>query len=265
MNSFEFSEATSDEIAHLKREYLSTLSAPLDGMWETFADMATKWLFTQDEKPAGYAAVNGNRQMLQFFLQERFEAKDLFSRLIQEQDVTGAIVPTCDPLTLALALDHQKSIAVNAIMYHLPHKDALAPAGFPPGCTFQLVTGGGLDQAVEFAHETLGASEDWLQGYFGNLVSRKELFGLQQNGELIATGECRVSDSQKGIADVGMVVGKKHRRGGIATNILRMLAGHAQAEGLSSICSTEAGNIGAQKAISRAGFISTHRILEITF
>ena len=62
-----------------------------------------------------------------------------------------------------------------------------------------------------------------------------------------------------------MVVGKNHRRGGIATNILRALAGHAQSKGLTSICSTETGNVGAQKAISRAGFVSTHRILEITF
>ena len=265
MNSFEFSEATSDEIAGLKSEYLSTLSAPLDGMWEAFADMATKWLFLLEGEPVGYAAVNGNRQILQFFLRKKFEARELFIQLIKEQDVTGAIVPTCDPSTVALALDQQKSVSVNAIMYHMQNMSALEPAKFPVGSDFQLVTGGALDQAVEFAHKTLGASEEWLSGYFGNLVDREELFSLQSNGELIATGECRVSDCQKGIADVGMVVGKSHRRSGIATNVLRALSHHARSKGLRPICSTETNNLGAQKAISRAGFISQHRILEITF
>ncbi|MBL4838492.1 MAG: GNAT family N-acetyltransferase [Kordiimonadaceae bacterium] len=77
--------------------------------------------------------------------------------------------------------------------------------------------------------------------------------------------ERRISDTQKPYADVGMVVAKDWRRKGLATAILQQLALLCRGEGLRAICSTESGNIGAQKAIENAGFISTQRILDISF
>ncbi len=265
MTEFQISEVTNDDIAALRADYLAKLAAPFDGMWEAFAGMATPWAFSVDGKLVGFAAVNGERQILQFFLRNEFDARDLFARLIGEQDVKGAVVPSCDTQALALALDHQKSLKTAAIMYDFPAKAPNAPAQFPADTEFTPVTPVMLDQAVQFAHQTLGASEEWLNGYFAGLVSRHELFALWQDGQIIATGECRVSDTQQGIADVGMVVGKNNRRSGIATNVLRALAEEARAKALQPICSTETSNIGAQKAITRAGFVSTHRILDITF
>ncbi|WP_272873082.1 GNAT family N-acetyltransferase, partial [Vibrio anguillarum] len=81
-----------------------------------------------------------------------------------------------------------------------------------------------MEQFVEFAATTIGAPEQWLTGYFGNLIDRKELFGYWSENELIATGECRLSDEyQTEYADLGMIVAQSQRGKGIATQLLKWL------------------------------------------
>ena len=101
--------------------------------------------------------------------------------------------------------------------------------------------------------------------YYGDLIKRKELFGLWDGKTLIATGERRVSETQKPYADVGMIVSTTHRGQGLATMILQKLLNLCGEKGLSAICSTEKDNVGAQKAIAKAGFIDHHRIVEFKF
>ena len=106
---------------------------------------------------------------------------------------------------------------------------------------------------------------DWLTGYIANLVARGELFALRRGGELIGTGECRVSETQPPYADLGVIVGRDHRRQGVASHILRWLKDHCYGRDLDPICSTTVDNIGAQKAIVRAGFLSRQRMVEVSF
>ena len=99
--------------------------------------------------------------------------------------------------------------------------------------------------------------------YYGNLIDRRELYGVWENERLIATGESRGDvEYQTEYSDVGVIVAKSERGRGLATQILKQLVAMNQANGLKSICSTEKTNIAAQKAISRAGFVSSNRIIQ---
>nr|WP_260115535.1 GNAT family N-acetyltransferase [Vibrio sp. SS-MA-C1-2] len=123
-----------------------------------------------------------------------------------------------------------------------------------------------LTQFVEFAATNIGAPEQWLAGYFENLISRNELFGYWKEGELFATGECRLFDEyQTEYADLGMIVAQSQRGNGIATHVLNWLVNSANQRNLTPICSTESGNLGAQKAIKRAGLLPLNRIVQIEF
>lgn len=66
-------------------------------------------------------------------------------------------------------------------------------------------------------------------------------------------------------ADLGMIVAQSQRGKGIATQVLSWLIHSANGRGLSPICSTESGNLGAQKAIKRAGLMAQNRIVQIEF
>jgi GNAT superfamily N-acetyltransferase len=130
----------------------------------------------------------------------------------------------------------------------------------------QSVTIEQLAELVDFSTTNIDAPKQWLEGYYHNLISRKELFGYWNNQELLAVGECRKFDHfQTDYAEVGMIVSKNKRGQGIAKQVLNYLVKHATKQGLSVICSTENQNIPAQKAIFDVGFIPYHRIVQFEF
>ena len=105
-----------------------------------------------------------------------------------------------------------------------------------------------------------------VNGYYGELIKRKELQGYRKEGQLLAVGECRLFDEhQSDYADLGMIVAQSMRGQGIAKKVLHWLTTLASSKGLKSMCSTESDNIAAQKAIASAGFVSANRIVQFEF
>lgn len=265
MNSYSFTKIPAHDVDDLKRAYRQSLTAPLDGMWEHFTGAAGHHIIKSGTRVLGYCAVTAEQKLLQFSVEDDADARRIFAEMLADLNIKGAILASFETRAAALCMDQQKSVAVNAYLYHLPSAKQPEAASFPKGDTFKPVVGDAKAAAVAFAAATLGMGEDWLKGYFGDLIQKKQLYALWRAGKIIATGECRLSQSQKPFADVGMVVGQECRRQGIATNILCALIRKCEDEGLKAICSTESGNIPAQRAIARAGFICHHRMLEFVF
>lgn len=265
MSSYLIAPASAEDIISLKSQYLSQVTAPLDGMWQAFESMANHYKISHIDQMVGYCTVNDEQKLLEFFTVAGHDAREIFHQILTQTKIIGAFVATCDAPSLSLCLDHQNSVSVNALMYHVDEDTHVPSAIFEEGTDFTLLNKSDLETAIIFTSETLGAEPDWLRGYYKNLIAEDMLHGLWQAGKLIAVGECRPSATQKLYADLGMIVSQKHRKQGLATNILRHLIHLCNEQGLKPICSTEASNIDAQKAISNAGFTSYHRILEVTF
>ena len=265
MMPYTYSKSSITELAALKRDYLNDISAPLDGMWEIFANMADHYAISSGGKTCGYFAVNDERKLMQFYLPDASEKRGTLKAIIAELHISGAFVSTAEPAYLSLCLDEHSAIAVNALMYYAHDTGTIPEPIFPDGCDFRLVAKSELEIAVQFGMSAFEADEAWLKGYYQDHIAQEQLYGLWHGGDLIAAGELRRSASQKAYADVGMVVSKHHRGSGIATNTLLKLRRLAREQGLIAICSTERDNIPAQKAITNAGFVSYHRVLDITF
>ncbi len=92
-------------------------------------------------------------------------------------------------------------------------------------------------------------------------MDEHHIFVLREEGKLIATSECRISKTQKPYADLGMIVAEEHRRKGVGSLYLALTKAFCCERDISPICSCEADNIGSKKAITRAGFVSRHRIV----
>lgn len=259
------------DVDDLRGAYRASLSAPLDGMWEAFAEESPHFEIRrgglrQGER-VGYFCVRSSGHLLQFHLAEDLEpcAAHLFDRVLSRGDVTGAIVGTNDPFLLGLSLDRHRSVRVHSLLYELV-VDSETPVPERDGETFTVVVEKELPEIEAFNRAQLDVDlGDWLTGYLEGLVSRRELFVLRRNGEILATGERRKSPTQGEIADLGMIVSRRHRRRGLATEILGRLVDNALERGLDPICSTTVDNKAAQKAIGRAGFSARHRLLEIGF
>jgi GNAT superfamily N-acetyltransferase len=260
----------------LKELYIRETTAPLDGMWLFgFLPMADHYGFFDGEICVGFACVNQEHKLLQFFLRRSHQhhAGELFASLLRgdgggRAPVQGAFVSTAEPHYLSLCLDHFGTFKVNARMYQREAPSpALAPQGLLEGSPerWQLVAieASELAEVVAFAVESTGAPEAWLAGYYTNLIGRGELFGVREGEPLVALGESRGNDRvQVECVDLGVIVCPSARGRGLATHVLRRLAAANDARGLRSICSTESGNIAAQRAITRAGFFAYNRIVE---
>jgi predicted GNAT family acetyltransferase len=259
----------SSSILDLKRQYLESLIAPMDGMWEVgFTNPAPHWEIRWRGERSGYYAANADGALLQFFVLPAFEdhGRDIFDHVIAQESLTQAVVSTIDPTFLSFCLDVQTKVAVHTYLYEI-HAEVRPDHPEADGLTFRLVEAHEMDRTISFQQTCLDSDKDlsnWLRGYSANLIERGELFVLDRGGDWLGLGEYRRSASQDGVVDLGMMVAPAHRGKGWATHILAHLSVQSVAEGLHAICSTTAENVGAQKAIQRAGFTSRHSILTVT-
>lgn len=214
--------------------------------------------------------LNGEGYLLQFYLAPTTNTNiaDLFTLIVENNssvvgEVKGAFVSAAEPQYLSLCLDNTESFKVNALMFR---QRPTAVANSIENIEMTLATPEQLDQLVEFASSAIGAPKAWLSGYYGNLITHQELWGYRGNESVLATGECRkFNEHQTQFADLGMIVAQAERGKGLATRVMNFLTQHATSQGLEVICSTESSNIGAQKAIERAGLSSKNRILQFDF
>ncbi|WP_337249449.1 GNAT family N-acetyltransferase [Shewanella sp. KX20019] len=260
-------------MSELKAQFFSLATAPLDGMWHFgFVAISEHFGFYENQVLVGYCCINADGYMLQYYLSPlaKISSRELFT-LITQQDskvigtVIGAFASTAEPKYLSLCLDNSTMFAVNSLMYHLSTEaDTTGEANVK--IDMALATTEMLDSLVAFAVESIGAPEQWLTGYYLNLIQRQELWVSLKGKHIIATGECRTFDNyQTDFADLGMIVAQAERGQGIAVKILRYLINVAKQQGLKPICSTEIDNIAAKKSIARAGLVSNNRIIQIEF
>ncbi|MGR6861775.1 GNAT family N-acetyltransferase [Aliivibrio salmonicida] len=259
-----------NELSTLKTEYINQATAPLDGMWLCgFVPMAEHFGFYKDDVLIGFCCINSDGYLLQFYVNQSNHtlAEDIFTSVINKEntligDVNGAFSSTAETHYLSLCLDHAAKNQVNTLMFQQIEKAVKQETYLP----MVVATVEQLTEFVEFAKANIGAPEEWVTGYYANLISRQELFGYWKNNELLAAGECRLFDEhQTDYADLGMVVAESERGKSIATQVLTYLISLANSKGLTAMCSTEKTNIASQKAITRAGLISSHRIVQFTF
>jgi predicted acetyltransferase len=88
---------------------------------------------------------------------------------------------------------------------------------------------------------------------------------LREADVIIATSECRMSDSQPEIADVGIIVNSGFQGKGVATQIMQMQVNRVLKAKRKPICSTTLDNVAARKAIEKSGFYCTNIIFDIRF
>jgi RimJ/RimL family protein N-acetyltransferase len=259
-----------DQLKLLKSEYLDQTTAPLDGMWLCgFVPLASHFGFYKNSTSIGYCCINDEGNLLQFYLRSNDSSEEsllLMNMLSGKYDhlpkIEGAFVSTAEPDFLSYCFDNFSSFKVNAIMYQL-NKGAKLSINKDINWTLRPVDPENLSEAVEFGVSSIGAPKDWLAQYWSNLIQRQELFGCWLDDELIGTGENRkFDDFQEGYTDIGVIVSQQQRGKGLATWILQQLVQMAIEKSLEPICSTERDNIGAQKAIIRAGFVARNRIVE---
>ncbi len=254
----------SESIRSLIEDWKQTLTAPQDGMWESFLEHATKVEIRADNRTIGYACLNGENQLLQCFIAGKWleYGKEILAQIVSQYEVTSAMVGTNNPVFLSLCMLLQKTAEPDTLLFYDAFESGSQAQDLPP---IKLAWHDELKSLVTFYNESTGAPKVWLSQYLDNLISRGELFYLSEEEEILGTCEVRNSDSDVSIADVGMVVAKDHRQKGFGSYLLGKAKELAYDQGRKPICSCEVKNVGSLKSIQKNGFRSIHQILKLSF
>ncbi len=249
----------------LSRTYFQQLTAPYDGMWETFVHHSPQWEIRTGEEVIGRYAILNKNTLVHFSLDPDFLplASGVLGRLIPKHELNRAIVSTNDPLMLTACMDHSHYHSVHTLLFHELAPTTVKQPEILQNVTLALAQQSDKHPIVDFCAVNVGGNKGWLDTYLQRLIDRSELFFLQNETEIMGTCEVRKSDTQPPYADVGMIVGEKFRCQGLGAYLLGEAARICGERGLTPICSCEASNHGSRKAIERAGFRSRHRLLEV--
>ncbi|MBA2287417.1 MAG: GNAT family N-acetyltransferase [Ktedonobacteraceae bacterium] len=245
-------------------DYLRTLIAPMDGMWESAViAQATFWEIQDQGRHAGYFCIGSDNDLLRFHLVEdcQVRAQEIFRRVVSTHDIQYAIASTIEPLYFSVCLDMQRGITLHSYLFR-DHTRVDLPAALSK-YTFRQAKKSELADIERFYRANTEGPGDWIGAFVHKRLTREELFGLYDQQTLVATGECIPSQKQVPYADLGIVVAQAYRGRGLGSSMLIHLKRHCYAAGWQPICSCAAGNHASKKAIEKAGFISDQRMVKV--
>lgn len=265
----------SSALADLKTQHLKTLSAPLDAYWESaLIGFADHYELKIDGARAGFYCVDAEQQLVAFYLSREYEnqGEAALAYVLGEHGIKVALAGTNDAYFLSLCLDIASSSRVHTLLFedHLQAVPELegfeelsfelaSKDDFPDIFAHYCAISGSLDE------DSMESGYEGIKGYIQSVMDEHQIFVLRERGKLIATSECRISETQKPYADVGMIVAEAQRCKGVGSHILARAKAFCYEREALPICSCEADNIGSKKAIQKAGFISRHRVVLAEF
>ena len=254
------------DIQRLREDYLRTLVAPADGMWEAAVIAHATFRDIQDRgRHAGHFCLDSSNDLLRFHLtgEYRARAQEIFRQIIAMHGIRRAISSTIEPPYLSLCLDFQKSITPH--MYLFRDHTWVEPRVEAGECDVTRVRSTEFAEIVRFYRANTDDPDDWIEAFVRERIARGELFALHDGRQLIAAGECIPSSTQPPYADLGMVVARSRRGRGLGSSMLIHLKERCRRLGWKPICSCAADNVASKRALEKAGFVSDHRMVTVLF
>lgn len=249
-------------ITEYRKALYQKLRTPIDAMWELlYIASSQHYLIENEEETIGYCCIDSSDSLLQLYLKDDFNylIEAVIIKLIDTELIRSARLSSSEPVAFNVCLLHSKSISTNTFCFQ--HKNK--PLEFEPTLELELVATEEIPAIKAFLKEEVGMDDTF--GYTENLVNRGEIYRAKEGDTVIATSECRLSDTQKEYADLGMIVKSDYRGQGLATQILKLQVNRVLDMGRVPICSTTIDNIASKKAIEKAGFYCTNIIFDLSF
>ncbi len=251
-----------DTINGLRSQLYQELTAPIDAMWEIlYIASSQHYLIEENNRTIGYCCINEDKCLTQIFIIKDYLSLmvKVIKELISTDIIKSASLSSNEPVAFNSCLFHSKSVKTNTFCFeHLNQKIEV-----DTNLNIELVTMDDIPSIKVFLKEQVGMDDTF--GYTENLVARKEIFMLKKSDTIVATSECRMSDSQPETADLGIIVNRDFQDKGLATQIMKMQVNRVLAAGRKPICSTTLDNIASRKAIEKSGFYCSNIIFDINF
>ena len=252
--------AITETVKNLRSKLYKKIIVPIDAMWELlYIASSQHYLIENEDNSVGYCCIDDSNTLLQIFLEEEYQMNKVIESLLESELITSARLSSSEPVSFNTCLFHSKSIKPNTICFQHSNKIIKNETSL----NLELVSLEDISAIKMFLKEQVDMDDTF--GYTENLVARKEIYFVRESNVIIATSECRMSDSQPEIADLGIIVNRKNQGRGIATQIMKMQVNRVLETGRRPICSTTVDNLASRKVIEKSGFYCTNIIFDINF
>ena len=250
-----------ETINNYRSQLYKSLKAPIDAMWEQLYIASSQHYLIEENDTLGYCCISEEGCLTQIFLTKNHLAlmENVIQDLISNGLIKTASLSSNEPVAFNSWLNHSKSVKTNTFCFEHLNKEVEVDASL----NIKLVTTDDIPAVKLYLKEQVGMDDTF--GYTENLVVRKEIFMLKESETIVATSECRMSDSQPEIADLGIIVNHDFQGKGLATKIMKMQVNRVLKAGRKPICSTTLNNIASRKAIENSGFYCSNIIFDINF
>ena len=238
----------------LRERYLDSLAEPQE-------------LYLEQQVAAGTPHVSENLAYAVVFegaLVEFYVVPEETGNLVEvfdaAMDATGASKVLCksyDTPLLYAALSRNANVTTAGLLFRRIDEPAFSEKA---DVTFRKGKSSDVDKVLEF-NDDFFADEQEIRDY----AARDGLFLLTEGSEVIGCGIGKPVIEGRPDIDIGMLVASKHRRRGYGAHVISYLKAYYLAKGLRPICGCSIHNIGSQRALKSAGFVSEHRLLEISY
>jgi RimJ/RimL family protein N-acetyltransferase len=253
-------------IQSVREDYLRTLVAPMDGMWEgTAIEAATFWELQDQQQPIGHFCTSSDNYLLRFYLLTNYQqrAQEILRWIVSTYRIQYAVTSTIEPFYFSLCLDMQISIIRLSYLFRDNKRIELTSGLNSP--VFKAAEKSELDTILRFYRANAEGGGAGLEAFVQKRIDRDELFVLYDQQLIVAIGECIPSQRQLPYVDLGMVVAQAYRSRGLGSFMLSQLKQTCYAADRKPICACAIDNYASKKAIEKAGFISEQRMVQMQF
>lgn len=251
-----FIKSKLSKVEPLIKEYVETLSSPIDSFLEDHILHSTFYVIHCDSEVAGYFAVYDNERLTQFYLRMPFchASQQTFQRVLTEYAIESIFVPTCDELFLSLVLDHD--LPINHQAYFFQDSKAYVPGD-------KLYKDGILRPAKPVdADRIVQVSGDFLDK-IEERIENGQVLTFSKNNELLGIGVLERGQLMDGYASIGMFTNEKYRRQGVGRTIICALKDWCYAHDLTPICGCYYYNDASKQTLESAGMVTKTRLLNV--
>ncbi|WP_291583572.1 GNAT family N-acetyltransferase [Clostridium sp. UBA6640] len=255
------------DILPLRKQYYNSLLRSMEDYHDIVHIITASYfgVYSNDVLIGYYSISNNNNLLSQFYIIDEYKTlnEKVFSMIIEEKSIEGAIVCSIEPIFLSLAMGVAKEISIDSYLFYDFNLNGLMKKY--DSLNFILAKGEQIEKIKVFYMKNLEEKDESIDSYLLGLVANDELFVLCDGNEILGVGEYRKSNIFPGTVNLGIVVNKSYRNRGYGSYIMYKLLEKSITRGHKAICSCDFDNIASNKALVKAGFISRHKVFKVIF
>jgi len=239
----------------LRSLYLDSLAEPQELFLESLVTNGTTLIYGD----SAYAVIAGDTLVEIYATPDSTGSLvELFQQVVAEQAIKKVLCKSYDTQLLYAAFSSEAKVKTQAYLFRrvvdVPHAFTGDVVVFRAGSQVDI-------DSVMSINDNFFENVDEVVSY----LECDGLFVIEIGAEIVGCGIGKIVVPGRDDVDIGMLVAQKHRNKGLGQYVVGCLKDHYLQLGLRPICGCAASNHASKRTLEKAGFVSEHRLLSISY